>query len=143
MKAERYFEVFHMSEKESVENAILCLEGVALVWFQWEHQRRPIHRWEELKGLLLRQFRPADQGSLQEQWLAIYQTGIVADYCLEFVEKATHMERVPESFYMAAFINGLEEEVRRELRIHSPVCVESAMDMAIKIDHKLYVDTEI
>ena len=109
MKAERYFEVFKMKEKESVESTILSLEGVALVRFQWEHQRRPIHQWEELKGLLLRQFRPADQWSFQEQWLAIYYMGTVADYCLDFVEKATHMENVPESFYHATFINALEE----------------------------------
>lgn len=128
-----------MKDAERLEEAVISLEGRALIWYQWEHQRRAITRWEELKGLVLRQFRAVDQGSLEEQWAAVVQTGTVEDYCLEFVEKATYMEPIPESMYLGVFINGLEEEVKRELRIHGPTTIEMAMDFAIKIDQKINV----
>lgn len=41
-KAERYFEVYELTEKEKIGAAILGLEGDALSWFQWEKQRRTV-----------------------------------------------------------------------------------------------------
>ena len=49
-----------------MEVAVVSITERALVWFQWEHHHQPIVHWEELKALLLRQFRSADQGTLQE-----------------------------------------------------------------------------
>lgn len=66
LQAERYFTFYGLSEKEKVESAIVSLEGTALQWFHWEHQRRPIMHWEELQGLVLRRFRPNEEGTLHE-----------------------------------------------------------------------------
>ncbi|KAL2937226.1 Serine carboxypeptidase-like 49 [Bienertia sinuspersici] len=47
----------HMEgEEDKLEGAVVALQGDALIWFQWEHRRKPLHRWEELKGVLLKQF---------------------------------------------------------------------------------------
>ena len=121
LQAERYFTFYSLSEKEKVESAVISLEGVALQWFHWEHQRRPIKRWEKLKGLVLRRFRPDEEGTLHEQWMMVGQTNLVEEYNLEFVEKANPLGEIPEKFLMGTYFKGLEENVRRELRLFEPV----------------------
>lgn len=54
-RAERYFKFYRLGEDEQLEAAVVYLDRDALLWYQWpwEHGRRPIRRWEELKGMLL------------------------------------------------------------------------------------------
>lgn len=85
MRVERYFAFYRLSEEEKIEAAVVGLDGDALLWFQWENQRRPITRWVELKDLILRHFRPLGGGNLYEQWLAVSQVGTVEDYRRKFV----------------------------------------------------------
>ena len=49
----------------------MAFEGDALLWFQWENKKRTMVLWEEMKILLLKQFRPINTGSLYEQWIAL------------------------------------------------------------------------
>ncbi|CAH1440276.1 unnamed protein product [Lactuca virosa] len=44
LRAERYFNFYKLSEADKLEAAVVALEGDALLWFQWEHNRRPITR---------------------------------------------------------------------------------------------------
>lgn len=73
MRAERYYDSYHLTEEEKAEVAVVTMEGDALFWYRWEHRRR----WE-LKTLLRRQFRTTQEGSLYEQWLAVTQNSSVA-----------------------------------------------------------------
>lgn len=66
IKAERFFEFYGLTEAKRVEVAVVSLDGD---WYQWEHKRRPIRSWEEMKGLLLRDFRLSANWSLHEQWM--------------------------------------------------------------------------
>lgn len=86
MSTERFFQFYHLTEEEKLEASVVAMKGDALLWFQWEHGRRPILRWEEWKSMLLRQFRSTSSGSLQEQWLDHRQTGGVVDYRRKFIE---------------------------------------------------------
>lgn len=65
-KAERYFDVYQMPEREKLGAAILGLEGDALAWFQWENKRRIVTNWRTLRRLLLKHFRGRRGGSLIE-----------------------------------------------------------------------------
>lgn len=69
LRAERYFGFYRLSAEEQMEAAVVAL------WFRWEHRRRPIIRWPEMKTMLLRQFRDTALGSLQKQWMNHYQEG--------------------------------------------------------------------
>lgn len=44
MKVKRDIHFYKLNEEEKVEVAMVNLEGNALVWFRWKHQRRPIGR---------------------------------------------------------------------------------------------------
>lgn len=71
LRAERYFSFYRLSEEEKLEAAVVGFDGDALLWYQWENRRRPIRRWEEMRSLILQQFRPQHAGTLCEQWLAV------------------------------------------------------------------------
>lgn len=79
------------------------------VWYQWENRRRLIRRWGDMRRLILQQFRPLHSGTLCKQWLAVKQTGTVAEFHRKFIEMAAPLEQIPENMLMAHFVNGLKE----------------------------------
>ncbi|CAH1448287.1 unnamed protein product [Lactuca virosa] len=136
-RAERYFNFYKLSENDKLEAAVVALEGDALLWFQWEHSRRPVTRSKEMKSLLLRQFRPTNAGTLHQQWLALTQTGSVLEYQRSFIELLAPISNIPEDITLGQFLNGLKDEIRSEVQLLSPVSVEHAMTLAIKVEQKL------
>lgn len=136
LRVERYFSFYRLNEEEKMEAAVVGMEGEALSWYQWEHRRRPIRIWVELKELLLKQFRPVNSGSLYEQWLAVSQSGSVEEYRRQFIKLAAPLENVPEQILMGQFINGLKDEVKAEVRLLNPVNLDWAMDLAVRVEEK-------
>lgn len=123
-----------MSEEEKLEAAVVGFDGDALVWYQWENSRRPIRRWDDMRNLILKQFRPLHSGSLCEQWLTVSQTGTVSDFHRKFIELAAPLEKIPEPILMAHFVNGLQEDIRAEVRMLGFHNLEQAMDFALKVE---------
>ena len=78
LRAERYFNLNRLNDEEKVEVTVISFEGDAIRWYQWESRRKAISRWEEMRSLLLRQFRSTTNGSLCEQFLALKQDGSIA-----------------------------------------------------------------
>ena len=74
LRADRYCALNRLSNEESLEVAVISFEGDSLRWFQWENKRRPIVRWEELKTLILQQFRLTATGNLLEQGSSLINT---------------------------------------------------------------------
>lgn len=134
---ERFFSFYGLTEAEKVEATVVALEGSALLWFQWEHRRRPIERWEQVKMLLRRHFRSTSTGTLQEQWLAHCQGGTVSDYCLKFIELLAPLDNVSEELSLGQFLNVLRDNIRAEVRLLSPLTVDHAMDLAHMVEDKL------
>ena len=85
LKAERYFGLHCFSNDEKLEAAVTKFEGDALHWYQWENKRKPIALWEEMKLLILKQFRSTDARSLHEQFLAMKHEGHVWEYRRRFI----------------------------------------------------------
>lgn len=139
LRVERYFSFYELVEEEKIEAAVVSLEGDALLWYQWEDRRRPIRRWEEMKAMVLRQFRPALAGSLHEQWLAVEQKRTVIEYRRNFIEMAAPLENVPEALALGHFLNGLKPNIRAEVRLLGPRNLDHAMDLAIMAEDKLRV----
>lgn len=136
LRVERYFAFYCLSEEEKLEAAVVAMEGESLQWYQWEHKRRPIQVWVELKELILQQFRPVNVGSLCEQWLATVQTIIVVEYRQKFIEMVAPLDDVPENILMSQFINGLKEGIKAELRLLNPLNLEQAIELAIRVEER-------
>lgn len=90
-----------------------------------------------MKSLLLRQFRPTNAGTLHQQWLTLTQTGPVLEYQRAFIERLAPLSNIPDGIIVGQFLNGLNDEIRSEVQILSPMSVENAMTLAIKIEQKL------
>ncbi|KAH9650018.1 hypothetical protein KPL70_026202 [Citrus sinensis] len=139
LKAERYFSVNRLSNEEKLEAAIIAFEGDALLWYQWENRKRSIVVWEEMRVLILKQFRVTQAGSLYEQWLALTQGSSVREYRRKFIELSAPLENITDELALGNFINGLKPEIRVEVRIMEPNNLGRAMDLAQKIEEKLWV----
>ncbi|XP_021773532.1 uncharacterized protein LOC110737482 [Chenopodium quinoa] len=137
-RAEMYYDFYKLTEKETMEVAVVAMDGAALKWFQWEQKRRPFYGWPDLKQRALSEFRPSHSGTLHEQWLAVTQegSGSVAEYRRKFIEMAAPLEDVPKSIMLGQFIHGLNREVKSELRLLNPPNLERAMEMAGRIEEK-------
>ena len=65
------------------------------------------------------------------------QTGSVADYRREFVTRLNYVDMVDEPVMIRAFLRGLCEEVKIELKLMGPTTLDQAVDWAERIDRKL------
>ncbi|KAL5542906.1 hypothetical protein UlMin_010616 [Ulmus minor] len=137
--AERYFSVNQLSNEEKLEAAIIAFEGDALLWYQWDNRKRSMVVWEEMRVLLLKQFRVTQAGSLHEQWLALTQDSRVREYRWKFIELSAPLENITDELALGNFINGLKPEIRVEVRIMEPSNLGRAMDLAQKNEEKLWV----
>lgn len=106
LRAERYFSFYRLTNEEKLEAAVVGFDGDALLWYQWEHRRRPIRSWEDMRSLILQRFRPLHSGTLCEQWLAVKQIRSVAEFRRQFIEMAAPLKQIPENILMGHFVNG-------------------------------------
>ncbi|RVW90260.1 hypothetical protein CK203_036776 [Vitis vinifera] len=75
--------------------------------YQWTNSREVFGSWENLKRRLLLRFRPTQERSLCEQFLAVRQQGTVAAYQWEFEIMATPLKGISDKVMESTFMNGL------------------------------------
>ena len=81
-------------------------------------------------------FRPTQEGSLCEQFLAMRQQGTVAAYRREFEILATPLKGISEKVMESTFMNGLLFEIRAELRLLQPYGLGHLMEMAQRVEDR-------
>lgn len=128
-RAERYFSMSNLSDEERAVAAGVCMEGNTLSWFQWEDGRRPIRSWTILKQCLLERFRNTQYGTMHHRFLAIKQTGIVAEFREKIKIMLAPLKNVSEETLERVFINGLKEEVQAEVLMANSIGLSQIMDM--------------
>lgn len=119
-----------------LEMAVVGMDSNALLWYQWEHRRRPIHRWEELKSRYWGDFgRPLQGHSTGNGW-GLGKRARYEEYMRAFIELATPLKDVPEHIALGTFLNGPREDVRIELIVQNPRDVDHAMDLAMWVEDR-------
>ena len=131
------FESLLIQHEDKIEAAIIGFEGDALLWYQWEHKKRPMVHWEEMELLILKKFRSSRAKSLHEQFLAIHQEDSIGDYNRKFIELLAPLDNVSDEVALSTFIKGLKPKMRTELRVFEPTTLNRAMDLANRINEKL------
>lgn len=133
-KVEHYFLVNEVLETEKLEAIAVCLEGDALTWLQWREGRLPISSWTEFKSELLRRFHDPRKGNNYELLMALRQEGMVAEFRTQFELFSAALKEAPDEMLIDAFLNGLREDIRAELRmVHGQDLVE-VMDQDLKVE---------
>jgi hypothetical protein len=138
-RAERYFDIYNLTEKAKLNAAMMSFEGEALAWWQFINRNGPIPSWASAKLLLIKHFRPPNAGTLCEQLLALTQTSSVAEYIRQYIQLAAPLVEVSDRVYMDKFFNGLRPEIRVELRILKPLNLNQAMEFALLVEEKLAI----
>ena len=133
-RANRYFATYRLTEEEKLVVATMNLDGDALSWYQWTDSREAFGSWENLKKRLLLHFRPTQEGSLCEKFLAVRQRGSMAAYRREFEILATPLKGISEEVMESTFMNGLLPEIRVELRPLQPYGLGHLMEMAQRVE---------
>lgn len=136
MEAEKHFTLYTLSEEEKKEVAAVFLDGEALLWYQWEHQRSSIKDWQGLKSLLLRKFKPIDVGNLYERRMFVEQGGAMADYRWKVMGRVTHFQRKPKANLNWAFLRKLNDNIKIEERVLGPTNREQTRQEVEKVDRK-------
>ena len=120
--------------EEKVVVASVCMEGRTSGWFQWADAQEPFRSWRELRAVVLRRFSCAREVDPVEQLMPLKQRTSVADYQDEFESTAAQMQGVPEAIFKGAFLHGLREDIRAELKMHRPNGLHEMMDLAQQVE---------
>ncbi|CAI9300026.1 unnamed protein product [Lactuca saligna] len=119
LEAEWHFSFKGLREEEKLEAAVMALQGDALLWYEWEHRRRPIRDWQEMKNLIrcrfrtptsaLPPFRELEARNRDKRDSLLNQEGAVRDRrkLVAYSQAATVTEHRPS---MTAPLNKVTEE---------------------------------
>ncbi|XP_031257121.1 uncharacterized protein LOC116115112 [Pistacia vera] len=126
-------------EEEKVDVAAVCIEGLALNWYQWVDTRAPILSWSSFKLALVERFRHLHQGIAYEALVALKQLGTVTEFREQFEALSAPLREVGEVLLMGIFTNGLKEELRAELRLCRPKTLIELIEQAYCIEERNWV----
>ena len=142
-RAERYFKVNRVTEKEKLDAAVLCFENRALNWFQWREVRAPIKKWEELKQDLVNRFQPSQSGTAYEMLMALRQNSSITEYIEKFELMSAALGSCDEEMLKAAFMNGLKVNIKADLRLLRFPRLAELMEMALRIEERDEIKSSI
>ena len=92
--------------------------------------------WEDFKRRLLARFRPSQEGTFHEQFLAIRQTGTVAEYRRDFEMLSAPLNGLSMEVMESTFVKGLKPEVKAKLRLMRPSGLGQIMELAQLIEDR-------
>jgi hypothetical protein len=125
---EEYFQIVELPAEKWVPYAIGYL-GEARAW--WRGTKRNIHNtpWIDFRSIFLRQFTPADSVNAARRRLhALKQgSGPVLDYITTFNDLLRIIPEMDGGHTMYMFINGLERELSKQVRLARPSDLEDAI----------------
>ena len=73
---------------------------------------------------------------ISEQWLSIYQTITVGEYCDHFISFEVPLSYLPKEVMLSNFIKRLEPRIQTEIRFLNPFNVEKAIEWAGRLEEK-------
>ncbi|KAA0037917.1 ty3-gypsy retrotransposon protein [Cucumis melo var. makuwa] len=135
-RAEHYFQMHLLNEREKLEIAVVSLEGRGLNWFRWAENRKRFRSWRELKERMYNRFRCRDFGTACARFLAIKQEGTVSEYLQKFEELSAPLPEMAEEVLEGTFTNGLDPRIRKEVFSMRAVGLEDLMEAAQLAEEK-------
>lgn len=86
--------------------------------------------------MLRNRFRPTQEGTVEERFLALRQCGSVKDYYLGFKTLVSPLKGMPKALLEGHFIRELKPVTRAEMRMSRPIGLEQMMDLAQPIEER-------
>lgn len=85
---------------------------------------------------MLERFWDTQYGTLFQRFLAIKQTGTVAEFREKFEIMSASLKNVSEDTLEGVFIDGLDEETQAEMLLANPIGLSQIMDMAQRVENR-------
>ncbi|KAG8376226.1 hypothetical protein BUALT_Bualt09G0041000 [Buddleja alternifolia] len=135
LRSNRYFQVINtISEEQKVTLASVYLEGKAELWFQGYMEGKELPSWQQFTIAILERFDESDLDLIVGNFNKLHQTCSVADYLERFEEMKSHIlifnKDLPEEFFSASFLSGLNEESRGAVMALKPNDFHQAVSLA-------------
>ena len=90
--------------------------------------------WPELKNEIIERFHCRQTGDEYEQLMSLKQTGTVAEYKEHFELLSVPLGDASEHVLSGAFMNGLKEEIRCEVKLMHPNGLKQLMNFAGEVE---------
>lgn len=81
-------------------------------------------------------FRPTQEGTTYEQFLALRQEATVDEYRRQFELLAASLVDIPDPIQEENFINGLKSEIRADVRMAQPKGLGRIVDLAKRVEER-------
>ncbi|CAH1427078.1 unnamed protein product [Lactuca virosa] len=108
LEEKMYFTFDQLQNDDKMKVVTMSLESHALFWLEWKHRRCPIRDWEELKGLLRRQFQSSEAGG--ERCSTFYPVGTQTRVKRSLLEKTVTLKQVTEEVGLGYHEIGLNRD---------------------------------
>ncbi|XP_027171876.1 uncharacterized protein LOC113771497 [Coffea eugenioides] len=140
-KCEKFFQLFHTPEDQQMDLVELHLEGKADLWYQNFKKDRGVVQWKDFGLEVCRRFSNVGEADAVEEFSKLSQSSTVLAYQEKFEElRSIVMLQVPElteSYYIASFLSGLKGEIKSAVKMHRPLSLQAAFEMARWQEHHL------
>ncbi|KOM33114.1 hypothetical protein LR48_Vigan01g267000 [Vigna angularis] len=133
-RAEKFFEIQSVTEKEQMKLVYICMEGEANHWFRFWRKKVKKPTWATLTEAMVRRFGGRHRGTIFEKLAAVRQRESVEEYVREFEILVSQATEVTEEQLLGYFFAGLQEELRDLVRPYNPRDLLTAMERARDVE---------
>ncbi|KAK0599396.1 hypothetical protein LWI29_004883 [Acer saccharum] len=135
-RVERYFKINGIPEIDRVIATLICLEGRAISLFQWMETQPHFTSWQKFRLALLQRFEGGLTGDPTEKLMAVKQESFITECRDRFEVLVVTLQGIPDSIFHGAFLNGLCDDIRTEVKLHFAVDLQAVMFLAQKIEER-------
>lgn len=112
---EQSFVVNKTPESEKLGEALSCLTGAAVAWWNVYKAREKITTSDVFRDRFKERFKPSRGCSTLDMLLGITQKGTVDEYMEQFEELCVGLPRVADEVLFSTFIRGLKKNLRDQV----------------------------
>ncbi|PNX92431.1 Ty3/gypsy retrotransposon protein, partial [Trifolium pratense] len=138
-RAEQFFDYYDTPDSDRLTISSVHLDKDVVPWYQMVQRLRPFTSWVEFTRALELDFGPSVYDCPRATLFKLSQTGTVAEYYLQFTSLANRVYGLSNDAMVDCFVSGLNNQIRRDVLIHTPPSLVKAVSLA-KVYEEKYAD---
>ncbi|PNY16671.1 retrotransposon-related protein, partial [Trifolium pratense] len=140
-RAEQFFEYYDTPDLDRLTIASVHLDKDVVPWYQMVQRTHPFQSWIEFTRALELDFGPSVYECPRATLFKLNQSGTVAEYYLKFTTLANRVYGLSSDALIDCFISGLNNDIRRDVMIHTPPSLVKAFSLAKVYEEKYTSNT--
>ncbi|GAU41241.1 hypothetical protein TSUD_97760 [Trifolium subterraneum] len=136
------FQHYDTPDLDRLTIASVHLDKDVVPWYQMVQRTHPFTSWIEFTRALDLDFGPSVYDCPRATLFKLNQTGTVSEYYLQFTSLANRVYGLSNDALIDCFVSDLNDDIRRDVLIHTPISLVKAMSLA-KVYEEKYSATEM